>query len=274
MGSHLASDALRSDLVFLPDDGSVRPIVGGFIMLTPSNPTFWWGNTLHYDRPPRDGDFERWNHAFETHVHAVQPESSHRTFGWDGPDRGMIGRFVDAGFAHFETIGLQVDRGGAVVAPKREPRAEVVVLAGADWDSLRALQVETRDPPHSAVGYDTFIARRIVGWRTLETRGQGHWFGIRDANGRVIAALGLFAEARRGVDGRRIGRFQHVTTHPSQRRRGLAGMLVEHASRFAFEHLDVDTLHISADANDVARLLYEGCGYCVRTMHHGLERAS
>jgi ribosomal protein S18 acetylase RimI-like enzyme len=269
----LASDALRSELIFLPDEGRVTPFEGGFVLLTPSNPTFWWGNTLHCDRPPRDADFEPWNRAFERHVHAVQPESSHRTFGWEGDERGAIGRFVAAGFAYGETIGLQVDRGDPVVAPKRDPHAEVVVVTGSDWDSLRALQVETRDPPHSAADYDLFVARRIGGWQALEARGQGHWFCIRDANAVVIAALGVFAEATRGADGRRIGRLQHVTTHPSQRRRGLAGMLVEYASRFAFEHLDVDTLHIAADANDIARHLYEGCGYRVRTVQHGLQRA-
>jgi len=273
-----ASDVLRSDLIFLPEDGSLTPFDGGFVMLTPSNPTYWWGNTLCFDRPPRDDDFEPWNRAFERYVHAVQPESSHRTFGWDGAERGQIDRFVADGFAYFETIEVHADRGDVVRAPKPDADVDIVRLAGSDWDALRALQVETRDPPHSAAGYDTFIARRIVGWRALEARGQGCWFGVRgetnDAAGTIVAALGVFAEARRGHDGRRIGRFQHVTTHPSMRRRGLASLLVEHASRFAFDRLDVDTLLIVADANDVARRVYEGCGYRVRSIQHGLERAS
>ena len=171
--SDVRSDALRSELIFLPEDGSITWFDGGFAMLTPSNPTSWWGNPLHFDRPPGVGDFEPWNHAFEQHVHAVQPASTHRTFGWDGEEGGHLERFIDAGFAHFETIALHADRGDVVKAPEPDADVNVVVLAGSDWGALRALQVETRDPLHSEAAYETFIARRIVDWRALEARGQG-----------------------------------------------------------------------------------------------------
>lgn len=89
---------------------------------------------------------------------------------------------------------------------------------------------------------------------------------------RIAAALGIFVERERGPDGRRIGRFQHVVTEASMRRRGLCGTLVEHATRHAFEQLDADALRISADENDTARRVYEACGYRIASRHRGIER--
>ena len=266
-----ASDTLRGDLIFLPGSGSITRFDGGFRILTPSNPTYWWGNTLHFDRPPTADDVARWPALFRTLVHAVQPGSLHMTFGWSGDRRGAIEGFLDRGFRYDETIALAVDRNDVVIAPKPNRSAPVLPVAGDDWDSLLALMVETRDEAHSAAGYTEFMQRSFDSWQRLEAAGQGRWFAVRDA-GRVIAALGVFAEAQRGADGRRIGRFQHVVTHPSKRRQGLAGTLVEHASRYAFAELDVDTLLIAADENDVARRVYEACGYRIRSRHRGLER--
>lgn len=268
-----ASDALRTELIFLADDGSVTRFDGGFVILTPSNPGYWWGNCLRFDRPPRDQDLEHWTHAFEKHVHAVQPASTHMTFGWDGDKQGGIDRFVTAGFEYFETIALTLDKGEAVGAPHPNTHAGVLPISVDDWTSLLALHVEARDPKHSEADYAEFISRKIENWQTLATRGQGCWFGVRD-DGRIIAALGVFAEQHRASDGRRIGRFQHVVTHPSWRRKGLAGTLVDHASHYAFEHLDVDRLLIAADENDIARRIYEACGYRIRSRHRGLERGS
>jgi hypothetical protein len=191
-----ASDGLRSELIFLPDDGSITRLMDadgdGFVILTPSNPGFWWGNSLRFDHAPRTGDFDRWMKAFETRVHAVQPASTHRTFGWDGDQRGEVAEFVDAGFEYFETIGLTADDPAAISAPHFNAAANLAPIAGDGW----------------------------------------------------------------------------------LRRQGLCGTLVEHASRYAFEHFDVDSLRISADENDVARRVYESCGYRVTSWHRGLERGS
>ena len=269
----LASDALRSELIFLPAGGSVTRFDQGFVLLTPSNPTYWWGNSLRFDHAPRDGDFDQWMGLFETRVHAVHPGSAHRTFGWDGDRRGAVEPFVAAGFEYFETIGLTLDRGAPFAAPHPNREATIRRLAGNDWDALRELQVETRDPKHEEAAHRLFAARQIDGWRALEANGQGGWFEVVDGE-RIVAALGVFVEKDRGPDGRRIGRFQQVVTHPSRRRRGLCGTLVEHASRHAFTHFDADSLRISADENDVARRIYQACGYRITSRHRGLERGS
>ncbi len=268
-----ASDTSRSELIFLPEDGSLVAIDGGFAMRTPSNPGYWWGNALRFDRPPAAGDFARWTALFRRYVQAVQPASRHMAFGWSGDRAGAIEPFVAAGFSYFETIALALQRSDPVAAPWPDREAVPAPIGHDEWPALQALLIDTRDPWHDEAGYTEFIARRIDHWRLLESRGQGRWFAIR-RSGAPVAALGVFAEAERGPDGRRIGRFQHVATHPSARRRGFAGVLVAHASRHAFERLDVDTLLIVADENDAARRVYEACGYRIASRDRGLERAS
>ena len=274
------SDALRSELIFLPSAGSSalnNYRVDDYVVIrTPDNPTYWWGNTLFFDAAPDANDFERWTRLFEDHVRTPQPASRHTTFGWSGPAGGVVQPFLDAGYEHFAMVVLAAHATTPISAshPNRSTRIEA--FAGADWSMLCDLLVETRDQhKHSLSGYTDFAERRIAGWRALAERGQGAWFGAwRDIDGKatLIAALGVFVEAQRGADGRRVGRFQHVVTHPSARRQGLAGTLVEHASRHAFEVLAADILLILADANDIARRVYESTGFRAHGWQQCLER--
>jgi GNAT superfamily N-acetyltransferase len=266
----------RSEMIFLPPDGSVTPVVGdrcsGLCILTPSNPTYWWGNSLRMDAAPVDGDFARWMALFDACITRMQPESIHHAFAWNGAEPGAIEDFVAAGFEHFETISLGATSIDEIITPHPTTQ-DIVEIDGARWDSLTDLLVATRHPVHSDAGYRIYLKPRIAGWRGLEQSGQGRWFCIEEG-GAVVAALGVFAERERGPDGRRIGRFQHVVTHPDHRRLGYAGSLVAHAGRYAFQRLDVDDLRISADANDVARRVYESCGFVIRSKQNGLERES
>jgi GNAT superfamily N-acetyltransferase len=270
------STTLRSELIFLPADGSVMPVAGercsGLRILTPSNPTYWWGNSLRMDAAPVDGDFPHWMALFDAVITRLQPASNHRTFSWDGDEIGVIAPFVAAGFTHFEMVSLGATSIADIAGPSA-PEDGIVRIDGARWDALVELLVATRDPIHSDTGYRVFLKPSIAGWRALRATGQGCWFGIEE-RGHLVSALGVFAERERGPDGRRIGRYQHVVTSADHRRRGYAARLVAHAARFAFAQLGVDDLRISADANDAARRVYERCGFVVRSRHQGLERGS
>ena len=269
------TDALRSELILLPADGRCYSVGTGarrpVVTLTPSNPTYWWGNCLRFAQAPEDGDFARWTALFATHVHARQPASTHTTFGWEGREQGVVQPFLDAGFDYFETIVLTAQRGNAIRAP-HVASSTPVRIAGTRWDELLELMMVTREAFHTEGPYREFATRRIDGWRALETAGRGAWFGIVDDD-RLVSALGVFVEAEAGADDRRIGRFQHVVTHPDARRRGYAGTLVAHASAYAFDRLGADGLLIIADENDVARRVYQACGYRATTWQRNLEFA-
>lgn len=278
MSRPIASDALRSELIFLQSAGSASRVDDCVVIRTPDNPTYWWGNTLHFADAPEANDFERWTRLFEDQIRTPQPASRHTTFGWSGAATGVVQPFLDAGYELFSTTVLGADAATAIVAPHPNRSTRIAVIAGSDWNALLDLLVDTRDEDkHSLVGYTDFAERRIACWRALAERGQGAWLGAWcdiDGGASLIAALGVFVEAQTGIDGRRVGRFQHVVTHPCVRRQGLAGTLVERAARHAFEALGADTLLILADTNDVARRVYESTGFRERGWQRGLERGA
>ena len=267
------SDALRSELIFLGASGSAERIDDCVVILTPDNPTYWWGNTLHFDAAPVDGDFARWNTLFERHVEALQPLSTHRTFGWDGDTRGAIEPFVDAGYTVFDALILAADRETVLATPRPDAASSIAVIGGDDWAMLCELLIVTRDDHHTEAGYRIFAERRIAAWRMLADSGQGAWFGAW-SDGVLQSALGVFVEAAAADDGRRIGRFQNVMTLPAARRRGYAGALVVHASHAALDHFGADRLLIMADADAPARRVYEAAGYRVIARQLALELGS
>ena len=272
----MLSDALRSELIFLPCPGSATRLDDCLILRTPDNPTYWWGNALFFERAPLPGDFERWRHLFEVRIRAAQPASLHTTFGWTGPETGHIEPFIEAGFEFLESLEMIADRSWSTKPPHPHPDARVAALGAPDWMALKDLLIDTRAPAHSYEGYSVFVQKRIDTWRALSDLGQGAWFGAWlsvDGVSRLVSALGVFVEAGPGADGRRIGRFQNVATHPSVRRQGLAGTLVATASRYAFDVLAADTLLILADEHDVARRIYAATGFRTRGKQCGLELA-
>lgn len=280
----MVSDELRSELIFLSGASNATRVDDYVVIRTPDNPTYWWGNTLFFDGAPRGDDFERWTQLFEDHIRTPQPASRHTTFGWGSAATGVVQPavqpavqpFLDAGYLLFGTVVLAAQATTPIVAPHPNRSARIDFITGSGWSALHEVLVETRDEgKHSLAEYAEFARRRIAGWRALAERGQGAWFGAWldvDGAASLIAALGVFVEAEPGIDGRRIGRFQHVVTMPSARRQGLAGTLVEHASRHAFDALAADTLLILADANDVARRVYESTGFRARGWQQCLER--
>jgi ribosomal protein S18 acetylase RimI-like enzyme len=67
-------------------------------------------------------------------------------------------------------------------------------------------------------------------------------------------------------------RYQAVETDPDFRRRGLAGSLVFHVSRFGFEALEAHTLVMVADPNYFAIDLYRALGFEATQAQLQIER--
>jgi ribosomal protein S18 acetylase RimI-like enzyme len=79
--------------------------------------------------------------------------------------------------------------------------------------------------------------------------------------------MGLFSA------GAGLARFQSVETDPEFRRRGLAGSLVHHASRYGFDELGARTLVMVADPDYFAVDLYRAVGFVAAETQLQLERA-
>jgi RimJ/RimL family protein N-acetyltransferase len=254
----------RSDLALTRFDGEIADRGDHLVVRTPSNPAFWWGNFLLFDRAPRAGDLAPWLACFEREF----PAAGHRAFGIDAPAPFPLpGEFVAAGFALAQETVLT-----ATAAQLRAPAK--AWPAGATLRALRlpeeaAALVEQwvevdagRHPPHD---YRGFAARQVARYGAMQHAGLGAWFGLW-ADGALVASCGLFR-----ADG--AGRFQFVATHPAWRRRGLCTALVHAVARHGFEAMGLDELVLVADPADVAIGVYESLGFARGASRWQLERA-
>ena len=55
----------RTELIFARFDGQVVDRGDHLLVLTPTNPGYWWGNFLLFRHAPGAGDFERWTALFD-----------------------------------------------------------------------------------------------------------------------------------------------------------------------------------------------------------------
>lgn len=257
----------RTDLIFARFDGEVTVRADYLVIRTPSNPTFWWGNFLLFDHLPREGDAAPWLERFEAEIAALQPESRHVTFGIDsGDDFELPPDFTAAGFTRFGSTVLTMRR--EQLRTPRAARATELRIAPLrlpeEAAEAVALQVEADDGrSEGPVAYRLFRERQMRRYEAMERAGMGHWFGacVRGDDGteRMVADCGLFSAP--GAEAAPLGRFQHVETHPSWRRRGLCSALVHAACLHGFMRRGLETLVIVADPDDVAIGLYESLGF-------------
>ncbi len=160
---------------------------------TPSNPTFFWGNYLLFERAPESEDARRWPRLFERLITAQQPESGHRAFGWIEDQPGDIAGFLADSYTLNNAMVMQSNRVPEVRPPTLDARLQPFEPTGEDaeraWTELVELHVATRAPQFGEQGYRPYAQRSVARWRALAAVGRGNWFGaFVDDAGRPIAA--------------------------------------------------------------------------------------
>jgi hypothetical protein len=178
------------------------------VVRSPLNPTFYWGNFLLFAGPPQAGDFERWRDVF-SHEIGDPPAVKHQAFGWDGTDGevGMVEPFVRAGWS-----GRNVTLTTGAPARRGLPKSRGELDLMDELEPVIALQVLCRDEGHEEAGYRLFRQDAMRRYGKMEAAGLGHWYAAF-LDGQLVADLGVFH------DGRGLGRYQAVETHPDYRRR-------------------------------------------------------
>lgn len=253
----------RTDLIFPRFDGQIIDRSDYLVILTPTNPTFYWGNFLLFANPPGAGDLERWKAIFTREI-GSQIGAQHFAFGWDSTtgELGLVEPFLAAGFHLSQNVILTTRQ---VHLPPKYNHEVVVRPLAADWEWEQATQnqVATRDPGHSLAGYQLFKRDQMQRYRQMSEVGLGRWFGAF-LGGQLVADLGVFAAER-------VGRFQQVGTHPDYRRRGICGALVYQASRYAFDQMGLETLVMAADEHYHAAKIYESIGFALQERQAGLD---
>lgn len=272
----------RTDLIFPRFDAQVTERPGYLLVRTPHNPNFWWGNFLLFDHPPAESEAAPWLASFQAEIAALQPESRHIAFGVDAVQPfEMPTELLRAGFTRHSGTVLTLRR-EALRVPDVElpPRFRFAPLAlPAQAGEAVEQQVAADAGAHLPVaGYRLFRARQMQRYGAMERAGLGHWFGIFAQAGdgadggdgeQLVADCGLF---RDGPGASALGRFQHVSTHPAWRRRGLCRALIHAVCRHGFDVMGLQTLVIVADPDDVAIGLYESVGFARGASTWLLER--
>lgn len=240
------------------------------------HPNFRWGNFLLFDHASREGDAAVWRAHFAGEITARQPESRHITFGVDCAAPFALPQDFDlAGLKLFESTVLTMrreqmqltarvmDKGYRVDALRLpEQAAEVVDLQVSGGAGLSEPEAVCR----------VFRERQMQRHAAMDQAGMGRWFAVfaqlESGADRIVADFGLFR-----APGESLGRFQHVQTHPSLRRRGLCSALVHAVCRHGFERMELETLVIVADPDDVAIGLCEALGFVRAASTWQIEKA-
>jgi ribosomal protein S18 acetylase RimI-like enzyme len=253
----------RTDLIFPAFDGQILDRGDYLVILTPTNPTFYWGNFLLFPNPPGEGDLERWKALFTREI-GSQIRAEHFAFGWDtvSGEVGAAQPFLDEGFNLSQTVVLATQQ--VKIPPKYNREVEVRPLTSdEDWEQATQNQIACRQTGHTLEGYTRFKRDQMRRYHLMSRAGLGHWFGAF-LGSRLVAELGVFTSGK-------LGRFQQVGTHPNYRRQGICGALVYQASRYAFEKMEVETLVMVADENYHAAKIYESLGFQPREHQVGID---
>lgn len=253
----------RTDLIFPKFDGQIFDRGSYLVILTPTNPTFYWGNFLLFSNPPGKGDLENWKAIFAKEI-GSQLKVEHLAFGWDTlkGELGEVKPFLDEGFNLNQSVVLSTRQ---VTIPPKYNQEVVIRPLTEDWEWEQATQnqIACRQPEHSLDGFQVFKRDQMQRYRQMTCAGLGLWFGAF-LEKQLVAELGVFAAGG-------IGRFQQVGTHPDYRRRGICGTLVYQTSRYALEQMKVETLVMVADENYHAAKIYESVGFQPKEHQVGLD---
>jgi ribosomal protein S18 acetylase RimI-like enzyme len=249
-----------TDVDVLAPDHTLERRDGYWVVQSPGNPTYWWGNLLLFDDAPAPGDGERWQRLFAQEF-AARPEVTHCTLGWDRPDG-------DAGAAAEELVarGFELEwTSGLIARPERlqqhpdaNGEAEVRALdPGADeelWEAVIELQMAgARDEFRGSEYHRNFLRERQRELRQIFGAGRGDFY-VALLGGAVAGSLGVVVTEARA-------RYQTVETVERFRRRGVARRLVYEAARDACSKHEIDHFVIGADPDYHAIGIYEGLGF-------------
>ncbi len=247
-----SSLGLATDILVLSKRAEIETHPLGWVLRTPNEPDFWFGNQLilRGDPPPPEVAVAAFHEAF--------PQAEHVTISWDAPERSLaedLDTLAERGFVIEQDDVLALDGAPLPVAPTQGFVLRDVVDEG-DWSKVADLKVAIGlEEGYQAQGYAAFIRGRCDGWRKAIAAGEGAWYGAFD--GETLAAdLGIFTDGR-------IARFQSVETAAAYRRRGLCSALVVHALDWLQQRAPHARPVIVAEAEGDAGRLYRRIGFAL-----------
>jgi ribosomal protein S18 acetylase RimI-like enzyme len=255
----------RTDFIFYRRDGIVEEFDDYWIVRTPSNPTFWFGNLVLFKRAPRADDLAPF---LAIHKREFGGALNHHVFGWDEERERDISAFLAAGFQTSHGIALTMSTydGGAAINPALSVR---MIRSSSEWQQVADLQilVDRVDFKYAEDGGE-FRRVQVDSSRRMVADKRGHWWGAF-IDEELVGSMGLFFD-----DPGEIGRFQYVTTRPDHRRQRICTTLLHHSVRHAFETVGAQHVVICTGAEDdnPAIPTYKNFGFQLTAPNYALKR--
>lgn len=244
----LRSLGFRTDLILTRFDGVVEDRGDYLVVRTPTNPRYYWGNLLIFDRSPRLGDFGHWMELFKKEI----PDARHVTLGWDSEETGVLDEFLAAGFA-FEP-GLVLGTSAPAKPRRFNPAVEVKPMTSErDWERWVEIQLLSNQKNFPRADLEAFYLGQRARYRKVVDQGLGTFFGAY-LGGELAGTLGILKDGS-------LGRYQIVSTHPERQRQGVCATLVHGAARFAQQSMGIEKLVMIVDESNPARSVYESVGF-------------
>jgi RimJ/RimL family protein N-acetyltransferase len=253
----------RTQLIFPRFDAQVIERADCLVVRTPANPAFWWGNFLLFDQAPQPGDAARWLRRFDEELVQHDSRVQHLAFGIDVSEPFELpADFAAMDLALSEESVLQIAAhqlrpaslaDGFTVRPLRLPKEAGLVVDA---------QVASDAGEHEPQSYRRHREKMMERYGAMSRAGRGHWFGVfahTPTGERLVADCGLYADGP--LSQQTPGRFQHVSTHPAWRRRGLCRAMIHAVCRHGFEQMGLQHLVMQADPHEVAIGIYESLGF-------------
>lgn len=257
----LRSLGYKSQLIFTDFDGKAEDRGDHWAIHTLSDPNFFWGNLLIFDRPPKVGDFVSWTDQFKKEF--TNPSIYHITLAWDSStgEVGDVSEFLENGFRLESTVVLSASE--VVRPPKYNEHLKVRKLkTDDDWERMIEIQLASAHEHLSLAEWESFYRRQAERFKRMEESGFGHWYGAFFER-KLVGGLGIFH--RNG-----IGRFQTVSTDPEYQRQGVCQTLVYHTSQEILRSGQVRDLVMCADPDYHAIKIYEMVGFKRQLTEHGV----
>ncbi len=249
----LKSLGLTTELIFMDDNCSIIDRGSYTVIKTPSNPSYFWGNYLVFDKPPINGDFNKWHKIFDEEFKSYPTKPKHYLFAWETESTNQdLTAFKNAYYKYEKGVALSTTK----INPPPKINNEVEVKKISIKDHLQEIIQHHKacaDPSLVTAYYDEFKEKQFNNYIRLVDEGRGHWFGAF-LNNKLVADLGIFHK-----DG--VARYQLVGTHPDYRRQGICGTLVYKAGLVALTEYNAKTLVMVADDDYHAARIYESVGF-------------
>lgn len=247
----------HTDAIFHQLDGEIIDRGEYYLIRTPTNPTYYWGNYLLFKSEPTNGCFEDW---MKVHREEFGESPDHIAIGWDDYERGEVAEFEENGFELSEDIVL------ALTEAPNEMRTNPDLVTrkfatDSDWQASIAAQIAECPSEIPVEDYRVFINDQMTNHRLKQDRGYGFYWGAF-LNDELVGDMGIFFDREN-----KIARFQSVATVAAHRRKRVCATLLDKVIRTTFAEEQIDSFVIAAEHGSIAERIYRSFGF----QEHGLQ---